>query len=111
MYLSTPTVQGVNYKYGKIALIALAAAGFISNSPVAPDNIVKTEPYSDSFTSKTSLASTVKASDDFITSYVIDSLFRTAVSDLYSTLSTSSASLGHEFEEILADNLWDMFLE
>lgn len=105
MNLSTSTV-------GKIALIALASTiGFISSEPLHHAKITKTDSYTDSFTSQTALASTVKASEDLINHYYVDATFKAAVSNLYSTLSASSIALGNEFEEILADNLWDMFLE
>ncbi|MEY8175997.1 hypothetical protein [Enterobacter hormaechei] len=97
---------------GKIALVALASAvSIIPSEHAHHSKITKIESYTDSFTSKTSLASTVKASEDFFSHYLIDAGFKASVSNLYTTLSTTSASLGYEFEEVLADNLWDMFLE
>ena len=105
MNLSTSSV-------GNIALIAFATAvGLMPSDTSHHAKIAKTESYTDSFTSKTALVSTVKASEDLINHYFIDVTFKAAVSNLYATLTTSSVSLGNEFEEILADNLWDMFLE
>ncbi|HED4103679.1 MULTISPECIES: hypothetical protein [Klebsiella] len=96
----------------KIVLIALASAvGLIQSEQSHHSKITRTESYTDSFTSKTSLASTVKASEDFYSHYFVDASFKASVTNLYRTLSTSSVSLGYEFEEVLADNLWDMFLE
>lgn len=109
---STPTIQNLSYKYGKVALVALVSAvGLMPGKPSATEKSIKSDSYIDIFTSKTSSASNVKASNDFVNAYVIDSLFRNTVGDLYKTLSTSSSRLGNEFEEVLVDNLWDMFLE
>ena len=114
---SVPLTNSVNgFAIGKLALCALATlSGFLPQTVTSEVNnqfLFKQTPYRDASITNTPLTTIVTAANDEFSMYGnIDDLLQDSVSKLYSNMKQESVSLGRDFEEVLVDNLWDMFLE
>lgn len=112
--ISTPPLplNTAGSSFGGVFVLALAGLASLIpsvNTLEIPKN-AKITSYRDALTSNTAVTSIITNTEKEI-SIDINEILTSSVGYLYSKMNDESVSLGHEFEEILVDNLWDMYLE